>query len=144
VPQAIPEIARKLRDLEGKIARQEAKLGGKDFAGVRASLDPQEPPVAERIGGSMRPDGDDALRFDLPLPAGFQVSGLEISPEGLAFKVRGLLPAPALLPASPMLATAAAPPSPAFQWAPVRLESPVAGMPGYAQPIGNIWSLRTA
>ncbi len=135
LPNAADEDnAEKLEELRKKIARQEQKLAGRDYAKVRASLETKEPTLTERIGGSLRADGNDALRFDLPLPPGFQVSDLQVTADGLAFKVRGPAQAPAMLPASPMLATAARP-------AP-RLESPVSGLPGFCQPIGNIWSLR--
>lgn len=99
--------ARRLRDYRQRIARLERKLAGKDFAAARAALQPAAPSLAERIGRSLRPDGPDAVAFDLPLPQGIRVQGIQVTPEGLTVQIAGSVSA--LMPGNAAPAPAAPP-----------------------------------
>jgi hypothetical protein len=94
------ENAKKIASLRERIEKQERKLAGRDFAHVRNHLEPKEPSLGEKVGRSMRPDGDDAVHFDLPLPQGVQVESFQVDPEGLRIKIKGPAINPAVLPST--------------------------------------------
>lgn len=96
--------ADKIDDIRENLEDERRKLGERRYAKVRAKLDPKPPTMGEKLLESLQPEGEAAVRLDLPLPAGIKVRDLHLSPKGLEVTIDMGAPAP-----QPMFAAKDAP-----------------------------------